>query len=299
MAGTTDNPIAQRQAAIRLFAAEIRGTVFALAKHSDNQYEAQLYLSPTGAKVSRVFIVGTATEIEDVGNESSFFRMRVSDPTGVAFITAGQYQPEAAQVIQDLAGKLPAFVAVVGKLSVYTPEQGTPLTSIRAEDISLVDDVTRNIWLLETAKATLGRIKALKGDAALAQEVATAYPGAKEDYKDIVKKLLIDMKAAPAEMRVPLPPAKPPIHEAPEHQHADKKPIGDPGRPTTFEEMVNFVEQKIISMNKGKGVKLDSLGSPCKAAGISLIQLETAISQLMHEGRIYEPKPGTVLAAEE
>ncbi len=283
-----------RQKASRLFAIEIRNTNFEVPKPGVDQYESQLHLSPTGAKVSRVFFVGTATEIEDIGADTSFFRMRVADPTGVAFVTAGKFQPQAAQVIQELSGKLPAFVAVIGKLSVYTPEQGSPLTSIRAEEIALVDDATRNIWLLDTAKATIDRVNALKADTALAQEVSTAYPGAKEDFKEIVKKLLTDMKAAPVEE--PLPQDKPPARK---FERGDNKGAGmGSEKPATFEEMKNFIEQKIISMNKGKGVKRENLVNPCNAVGIALTQFETAISELMQEGRIYELKPGLFMATE-
>ena len=115
----------ERMKAMRLFAAELRATTIEVQKKGGDQYESQLYLTQTGLKASRVMIVGTATEIEDIGTDGSFYRMRVSDPTGVFFVTAGQYQPEAAQVMQALIGKLPAFVTIVGKASLYTPKEGT------------------------------------------------------------------------------------------------------------------------------------------------------------------------------
>jgi hypothetical protein len=65
----------------------------------------------------------------------------------------------------------------------------------------------------------------------------------------------------------------------------------------SLEDMKNFVEQKIIALNKGKGVKLETLGNPCKGAGMTLMQLEAALKGLMDEGRIYEPKVGLVTAS--
>jgi RPA family protein len=166
----------ERMKAMRLFAAELRATTIEVQKKGGDQYESQLYLTQTGLKASRVMIVGTATEIEDIGTDGSFYRMRVSDPTGVFFVTAGQYQPEAAQVMQALIGKLPAFVTVVGKASLYTPKEGTVLTSIRAEKVVIADENIRNTWLVETAKSTLDRLTALKTNTALGLEVDTAYP---------------------------------------------------------------------------------------------------------------------------
>ncbi len=144
----------ERMKAARLFAAELKATAIEVPKKGE-QYESQLYLTQTGLKASRVMVVGTATEIENIGSDSSFYRMRVSDPTGVFFVTAGQYQPEAAKMMQELADKLPAFVAVVGKISLFTTNEGAVLTSIRAEQIAVVDETVRDTWLLDTAKATL------------------------------------------------------------------------------------------------------------------------------------------------
>ncbi len=276
----------ERLKAARLFAAEIKNTTIQVPKKSSDQYESQLYLTPTGAKTARIMFVGTATEIEDIGTDSSFFRMRVSDPTGVAFVTAGQYQPEAARLIQELMNKVPAFVAVIGKLSMYTNE-GTTLVSIRAEQIAIVDENVRNTWLLETAKATFDRIAALKACSDLEQEVAAAYP-TKDDYKELVRKVLMDMKNAPSMNPQAAPSAQKPAS-------MEKPPASDPEKPVSEEDMKNFVEQKIISMNTGKGVKIETLSNPCKGAGMKVTQLETAIQGLMNEGRIYEPRLGVVM----
>jgi RPA family protein len=282
---------------MRLFAAELRATTIEVQKKGGDQYESQLYLTQTGLKASRVMIVGTATEIEDIGTDGSFYRMRVSDPTGVFFVTAGQYQPEAAQVMQALIGKLPAFVTVVGKASLYTPKEGTVLTSIRAEKVVLADENIRNTWLVETARATLDRLAVLKTNTALGLEVDTAYSN-KEDYKQIVKTVLLSMKSdvgvgSPASSST-VPPAATPPSLPPETKPAAKAPSDGP---MSLEDMKNFVEQKIITLNKGKGVKLEALGNPCKGAGMTLMQLEAALKGLMDEGRIYEPKVGLVTAS--
>jgi len=292
----------ERMKAMRLFAAELRATTIEVQKKGGDQYESQLYLTQTGLKASRVMIVGTATEIEDIGTDGSFYRMRVSDPTGVFFVTAGQYQPEAAQVMQALIGKLPAFVTVVGKASLYTPKEGTVLTSIRAEKVVLADENIRNTWLVETARATLDRLAALKTNTALGLEVDTAYPN-KEDYKQIVKTVLLSMKSdvgvgSPASPSTAAPASSPaaastPLSEVKPGTKAEAHGLTSP------EDMKNFVEQKIIALNvKGKGVKIEALGNPCKGAGMTLMQLEAALKELMDEGKIYEPKVGIVIHTE-
>jgi RPA family protein len=292
--------IFERMKAMRLFAAELRATTIEVQKKGGDQYESQLYLTQTGLKASRVMIVGTATEIEDIGTDGSFYRMRVSDPTGVFFVTAGQYQPEAAQVMQALIGKLPAFVTVVGKASLYTPKEGTVLTSIRAEKVVLADENIRNTWLVETARATLDRLAALKTNTALGLEVDTAYPN-KEDYKQIVKTVLLSMKSDVGSSAPPSAAASASSSAAAPAPLSEGKPgtKAEAHGLTSPEDMKNFVEQKIIALNvKGKGVKIETLGNPCKGAGMTLMQLEAALKELMDEGKIYEPKVGIVIHTE-
>jgi RPA family protein len=65
------------------------------------------------------------------------WRGRIVDPTGAFFVTAGQYQPEAAQVLAKTMP--PEFIAVIGKPTTYTTKEGNVLTSIRAESMQIVD----------------------------------------------------------------------------------------------------------------------------------------------------------------
>jgi len=295
----------ERMKAARLFAAELKATAVEVPKKGGDQYESQLYLTQTGARVARVMIVGTATEIEDIGTENNFYRMRVSDPTGVHFVTAGQYQPEAAKVMQELIERLPAFVAVIGKVSLYNNGENTTLVSIRAEQVSIVDENVRDTWLLETAKATLDRLSALKANPVLQQEVAAAYP-TRENYKEIVKKVITEMKSTPvggaSQPAVTQAPATTaPVAKAPEAPAPATPPVQKQAAQTdpSEEDLKKFIEQKIISMNNGgKGVKIGHLAHQSKGAGISSIKLEELIDALKHEGRIYEPRNGILMPTE-
>jgi len=270
----------ERMKAARLFAAELRSTAIEVPKKGD-QYESQLYLTQTGLKASRVMVVGTATEIEDIGSDSSFYRMRVSDPTGVFFVTAGQYQPEAAKMMQELADKLPAFVAVVGKISLFTTNEGAVLTSIRAEQIAVVDETVRDTWLLETAKATLDRLSALKTNSVLGLEVETAYP-ARENYKEIVKAVLLSMKGVPAS------PPRPDAAQAPAPKAQDK------GVPTDVDALV---VQAIKENDSGKGAEIGAIAATLKNWGHAMLDLDSIVKRLMKEGLCYEPKLGRLKLA--
>ncbi|WP_094227330.1 RPA family protein [Methanolobus psychrotolerans] len=160
-----------REVARRVFAQEFRESNLSF-KDGEDQYAPQYLLTPTGAKVNRIFIVGTLIEKEDIGTDSEYWRGRVTDPTGSFLIYAGQYQPEAAQALAEC--ETPAFVAVVGKPSTYTTGEGDVLTSVRPESLYIVDGQTRDLWVQETAKCTLDRIRAF-GDASANTERAKEY----------------------------------------------------------------------------------------------------------------------------
>jgi len=148
-----------REVARRVYAQELRDSDLSFRENED-QYAPLYLITPTGARCNRVLVVGTLTEKDNLGDDVEYWRGRVADPTGSIFVYAGQYQPDAAQA---LAGtEPPAFVAVVGKPSVYETEDGTRLISIRAESVQRVDAETRDRWVLESAARTLDRLGAFK-----------------------------------------------------------------------------------------------------------------------------------------
>jgi RPA family protein len=150
-----------REVARRIFAEELKSSNYSFRDGEEqNQYAPQYLLTPTGAKCNRVFIVGTLTEKDDIGGDTEYWRGRLVDPTGSILIYAGQYQPEAAQILANM--EAPAFVAVVGKPNLYQTEEGNIIISLRAESIQRVDEATRNLWIMDTARRTSERLAALK-----------------------------------------------------------------------------------------------------------------------------------------
>lgn len=145
-----------REVARRVFAREYNDGSYTFKESEDER--APLYLLlPTGERANRVFLVGTLTEKEDVGEDSEYWRGRIVDPTGTFFVYAGQYQPEAASALREL--EPPAYVAVVGKPRTYETDDGNVNVSVRPESITAVDAATRDRWVVETARRTLERVE--------------------------------------------------------------------------------------------------------------------------------------------
>jgi len=150
-----------REVAKRAFAEELKSSNYSFRDGEEqNQYAPSYLLTPTGAKCNRVFMVGTLTEKDDIGSDTEYWRGRLVDPTGSISIYAGQYQPEAAQILAAM--EPPEFVAVVGKPNLYQTEDGNTIISLRAESIQRVNKATQNQWIHDTAGRTLERLAALK-----------------------------------------------------------------------------------------------------------------------------------------
>ncbi len=146
-----------REVARRVFAREFNNASYTF-KESDDDRAPVYVLLPTGQRANRVFLVGTLTETEDVGEDSEYWQGRVVDPNGdTFFMYAGQYQPDAASMLREL--EPPAYVAVVGKPRTYETDEGDVNVSVRPESISEVDEATRDRWVVEAAERTLDRIR--------------------------------------------------------------------------------------------------------------------------------------------
>jgi RPA family protein len=168
-----------REVARRVFAGEFNDAGYTF-KESDDERAPVYLLLPTGERANRVFVVGTLTETEDVGEDSEYWQGRVVDPNGdTFFMYAGQYQPDAASMLRDL--EPPAYVAVVGKPRTYETDEGEVNVSIRPESITTVDEGTRDRWVVETAERTLERVK--RFEAADEENAANEYAQmAREQY---------------------------------------------------------------------------------------------------------------------
>lgn len=146
----------EREPARRVFAGELRESRIHFREGQDEK-SPSFVLLPTGARCNRVFFVGTLTEKKKQGEQNLFYRARVVDPTGTFFVMAGSFQPDAMQQMARLDP--PAFVAVVGKPSVYQTPDGAVLISVRCESITPVDRETRDLFILDCAAATLDRLE--------------------------------------------------------------------------------------------------------------------------------------------
>ena len=206
----SDDGPGAREVARRVFAAEFDDASLSYSE-SDEERAPNYVVTPTGARVNRLFVAGVLTEVERVNDETS--RGRVVDPSG-AFVTyAGQYQPDEQAFLSRT--EPPAFVALTGKARTFEPDDGDRVfTSVRPERLSAVDAATRDRWVVSAAESTLNRLAVveralaspLRGDdlrealaaagvpAALAAGIPIAFDhyGTGSAYVEAVRRLAVD-----------------------------------------------------------------------------------------------------------
>jgi Uncharacterized protein conserved in archaea len=145
-----------REVAKHVFAAELNEATYTFK--TSQAERAPVYVAlPTGERANRVCVVGTVTDVEDVGtDEQEYLRAQVVDPTGMFWVYAGQYQREALKKLKWI--QPPEFLTVVGKPRTCKTDDGTINVSLIPGDVGIVDIKTRNSWVFETARRTLERV---------------------------------------------------------------------------------------------------------------------------------------------
>lgn len=164
-----------RQPAKRAFAAEFEDAS-EIFQESEEDRAPKFAMLPTGERTNRVLAVGTLTETQDVAKSSDneYWQARVVDRTGTFFVYAGQYQLEAMEALRSM--EAPEYVAVVGKPRSYETDEGDMRVSLTPESITIVDQETRDRWVVETAEQTLDRIEAMEtGESDDIERVREAY----------------------------------------------------------------------------------------------------------------------------
>ena len=293
-----------REVAWRVFAGEFSSSRVEIKGEGEKM--PSYVVSPLGAMMNRVFVVGVLTDIENIGSNEPFWRARISDPTGTFYLSSGQYQPEATMALSKI--QPPKFVAVVGKIRTYSPEEGTMYVSIRPEKITVVDMALRDYWVMETCKATLRRISAMEEAKQMStpsvdelvklgygQALAEGVVKIIETYGEVDLKNYRNMVVDALKFLMPehhtgvdVPDMD---SEAPEE--IDDEEVIDPEAQQTQEDKEKVVLALVEQLDKGgKGAAWDDIVAEAKKSGIEREDLDEISNSLLDKGLVYEPVLG-------
>ncbi len=305
----------KREPAWRVFAGEYNDSTLEIK--GEEEMAPSYVITPLGAKINRLFVIGVLTDVENISEESDMVRAHISDPTGVFTIYSGQYQQKATDALKNI--EVPAFVAIIGKTTTYSPEDGTMFVSIRPENVMEVDSMTRDKWILETCKNTKTRIEAFfeakkmtdyttEGFIKLgySKELSEGIKSALDNYPDVDLEKYIAIIQESLEYLTPK-------EESTKDEKIDKKPKKETKKTSTktekkqvakaekkeeenadFEEIEKKVLQTIKKLEGDDGASWDNITENCQKQGLNKDSIEESLNSLMDKGLIYEPILGTI-----
>jgi RPA family protein len=312
----------KRETAWRVFASEYNDSTFEIK--GEGEKTPSYVVTPLGAKVNRLFIVGVLTDVENISESGELLRAHLSDPTGVFTLYSGQYQQEATDALSNI--EVPAFVAISGKSRTYSPEEGTLFVSVRPEKVIEVNADVRDQWILETCTSTKERIEAVFE--AMKMKPANAYDmrklgysrdlsegvvAALKNYGDVDLEKYITLIRESLQYIIPgkdtLPDLEVKEEEVVEEKELEveedvkeeasvEKPVAKAEEAGEKEEGSEEIEKTVLEVIKeiegDDGASWDAITEKCEKKRIDRDAVEEALTTLMDKGLIYEPILGTI-----
>ena len=313
----------RRELAWRVFAGEYNDSTLEI-KGTGEKTPSHI-ITPLGSKVNRLFIVGVLTDVENISEGGEFVRAHISDPTGVFTMYSGSFQQNATDQLLNIDA--PAFVAVVGKIRTYTPDDGEMYVSIRPETVREVPADMRARWILETCMQTKQRIgavaEAMKMNEPSAgelrklgysRELSEGIVAALKEYQMIDVEKYTALVRESLQYIAPSKETHPDIHEeksvdvekpkkeskkTKKEETKDKSEVKEADTKEVkvsddSEETENTVLDAIKKLEGEDGAAWDLIMESCKKTGLDEDSIEEALTSLMDKGFIFEPVLGTI-----
>jgi len=316
----------KRETAWRIFAGEYNDSKFEIK--SEGEMMPSYIVTPLGAKINRVFVIGVLTDVENITEGGDLVRAHISDPTGVFTLYSGSYQKEVTDSLSDI--QVPSFVAVIGKVRTYTPEEGTFFVSIRPEKVMEVTAEVRDKWILETCRNTKDRIEALIQAIQMnysdeyelrklgySKELSEGIIHAKNNYGDNIDlNKYVNLIQESLQYLVPGKDLDNVVEKNTDKELLDNETFSEEKAQLTEELQVNAstvksedesVEEskeseetekivlEIIKEIEGEeGAAWDKITQLCEQKGLDTDSVEESLNSLMDKGLIYEPILGTI-----
>lgn len=271
---------------------------------------ASYLLSPFGSRMNRVLVAGTLSPAEPIGRDEAqtFWRARLSDPTGAVAVTAGSFQPRA--MAQLRVATTPRSAIVVGKVHLYRDRSGVGYVSVRAEGLRTASESEERALLADMVRQTLDRLDLIDriekgtvfGDAEAraggiptpwvhaAREALRRYPNVdraafRRELRSAVRRIAGDTGPEPSRS----PPSTVTVIRAP----APKGAASPPSAAERAEESV-FLDllDEVTEVSVDGYADLKELFSRVASRGLVSDRAEATLNRLEDEGVIEEPIVG-------
>ena len=146
----------KRQSAVHIFASEYGEST--LSEKGSGEFDPSFVITKLGSRVNRVIVAGLLERIEgrDVSNGSVIYKGQLRDPSGVNYFSVGDYVSDTVKELTiQLSEKLetgePILLMMVAKTRLYQTDEGAVYTSLRPEEMCVIDSSRYASWLAKTS----------------------------------------------------------------------------------------------------------------------------------------------------
>ena len=296
----------KRQSALHMFASEYGEST--LSEKGSGEFDPSFVITKLGSRVNRVIVAGLLERIEgrDVANGSVIYQGQLRDPSGINYFSVGDYVSDSVKEMTiQLSARLesgePVLVLMVAKTRLYQTEEGAIYTSLRPEEMCVIDAQRYASWLAKTSQSLMERmsiyVSSLDFDANIESLSKSDFTenqnlglvSSRNHYGDIDLEhyRLIVMQAldiAEGKLDAATKPA-------PQRMLVEESSQDD-GESEDQSDLESAIIDIITKLDQGDGVEFETILVNAEARGFQRTIAEEKLEELSDDGTVHEPAFG-------
>ena len=296
----------KRQSALHMFASEYGEST--LSEKGSGEFDPSFVITKLGSRVNRVIVAGLLERIEgrDVANGSVIYQGQLRDPSGINYFSVGDYVSDSVKEMTiQLSARLesgePVLVLMVAKTRLYQTEEGAIYTSLRPEEMCVIDAQRYASWLAKTSQSLMERmsiyVSSLDFDANIeslsksdfTENQILGLVSSRNHYGDIDLEhyrlsvmQALDIAEGKLEAATKPAPQKMLVEESSQ----------DDGESEGQSDLESAIIDIITKLDHGDGVEFETILVNAEARGFQRTIAEEKLEELSDDGTVHEPAFG-------
>ena len=296
----------KRQSALHMFASEYGEST--LSEKGSGEFDPSFVITKLGSRVNRVIVAGLLERIEgrDVANGSVIYQGQLRDPSGINYFSVGDYVSDSVKEMTiQLSARLesgePVLVLMVAKTRLYQTEEGAIYTSLRPEEMCVIDAQRYASWLAKTSRSLMERmsiyVSSLDFDANIeslsksdfTENQILGLVSSRNHYGDIdLEHYRLNVMQALDIAEGKLEAATKP---APQRMLVEESSQDD-GESEGQSDLETAIIDIITKLDQGDGVEFETILVNAEARGFQRTIAEEKLEELSDDGTVHEPAFG-------
>ena len=296
----------KRQPALHMFASEYGEST--LSEKGPGEFDPSFVVTKIGSRVNRVVVAGLLERIEgrDVANGSVIYQGQLRDPSGINYFSVGDYVSDSVKELTiQLSARLesgePILILMIAKTRLYQTDEGAIYTSLRPEEMCVIDTQRYASWLAKTSQSLMERMSTYlssldydsnvesmaKSD--LSEQQVLGLVASRNHYGDVdLEHYRLNVMQALDIAEGRLEAASKP---APQRQLVEETEVKDKEVEAT-DDLESVILDIITKLDQGDGVEFETILINAEARGFQRSVAEEKLEELSDNGTVHEPAFG-------